>query len=88
MAAEHEPALILAAPDAVRLALARGLLEEAGIPTEDRGQDYQHTADLMMPGAIMRPNLYVPLAAFEKARAILVEAMGEDLEGLAPPLPA
>lgn len=83
----HEPALILAAPDAVQLDLAVNLLDEAGIPSITHGQD-RDLAELgqAFHNAISRPDLYVPLAAFEKARAVLIEAMGEDIEGLAPSL--
>ena len=77
--------LILAAPNAIQLELATGLLEGAGIPTITHGQD----RDLAEFGqafhnVVARPDLYVPLAAFEKARRVLIEAMGEEIEGLAP----
>jgi hypothetical protein len=72
-------ALLLPAPDPVEADLARNLLEASGIPSLLQGQD----RDLAELGAsshnsISRPDLYVPKAALERARAILREAWGEE----------
>ena len=70
-------ALLLAAPDPVAADLARGLLEEAGIPSLLHGQD-RDFAELGAAGhaGISRPDLLVPKSALVRARQILEEAWG------------
>ena len=79
----HEHALLLNAPDPVLLDLAKNLLEGAGIPFITHGMD----GDLAELGTAaranaVRPDLYVPHSGFERARALIVEAIGEDCQGL------
>ena len=70
----------------VELELVRSLLEEAGIPVLAHGPDF----DVAELGTAAHANLrgrdlYVPPAAFEKARDLVVDALGEEvLTGGAP----
>lgn len=70
-------ALLLEAPNPVQAELARGLLEEAGIPTLLHGQD-RDLAELgaAVHMAVSRPDLYVPRPELERARSLLAEAFG------------
>ncbi|HJO27472.1 MAG TPA: DUF2007 domain-containing protein [Planctomycetota bacterium] len=73
----NDIACLLEAPTAVEAELARGLLEEAGIPCLFHGRD----ADFAEFGAsahmsLTRPSLFVPAAALDGARALLAEAWG------------
>ncbi|MDP6368163.1 MAG: DUF2007 domain-containing protein, partial [Planctomycetota bacterium] len=70
-------ACLLEAPTAVEADLARGILEEAGIPCISHGRD----ADFAELGAsahmaYTRPNLFVPASALERARDLLAAAWG------------
>ena len=69
--------LLLAAPDATEAELARNLLEAAGIPCLLHGLD-RDFAELgaAVHLAVAHPDLYVPKAAAEEARRLLVEAWG------------
>lgn len=79
MSSGNEIVVLLAAPDAVEAELARGLLEEAGIPSMLHGPDMD-MAELGVAAhaSFTRPDLLVPALALEAARAILKEAWGED----------
>ena len=59
--------------------MARNLLEGEGIPSILRGPDFD-AAELGMSahGVVRHPDLFVPKGAHDKARAILVEAWGEE----------
>ena len=72
--------VLLSAPDPVKAELARNLLEAAGIPSVFHGPDMD-MAELGVAAhmSFTRPDLLVPLAALEAARAVLEEAWGEDL---------
>lgn len=71
-------ALLLEAADPVEVQLARGLLEEAGIPSLTRGPDFD-VAELGRAAhdSLRGTNLYVPEAALAQARATLEAAWGE-----------
>ena len=79
---DRTPVVLLSAPDPVKGELARGLLEEAGIPSMFHGPD-RDVAELgtAIHMAFTRPDLLVPASALKDARAILVQAWGEGLEG-------
>jgi len=79
---DRTPVVLLSAPDPVKGELARGLLEEAGIPSMFHGPD-RDVAELgtSIHMAFTRPDLLVPASALKDARAILVQAWGEGLEG-------
>ena len=79
MSSRTETAVLLAAPDPVEAELARGLLEGAGIPSMFHGPDMD-MAELGVAAhaGFTRPDLLVPAAALESARAILKEAWGDD----------
>ena len=70
-------ACLLETPSPVEADLARGLLDEAGIPCMLHGRD----ADFAEWGAsahqaLTRPSLYVPRSALEEAQAVLAAAWG------------
>lgn len=77
----EEFALLLAAPHPVRAELARNVLQEAGIPALLHGQD-RDFAELgaQVHMALARPDLYVPKAALERARAVLTAVFGPNEE--------
>ena len=79
MSPRTEIVVLLAAPTPVEAELARGLLEEAGIPSMLHGPDMD-MAELGVAAhaCFTRPDLLVPAAALEAARAILKEAWGEE----------
>ena len=66
---------LLEAPDPVEAELARELLESSGIPSMLHGQD-RDFAELgqAIHLRISRPDVYVPEADLERARALLAEA--------------
>jgi hypothetical protein len=74
-------ALLLAAPSMTEVELAEGLLREAGIPFITHGLD-RDLAELgtVVHDTVARPDLYVPKAALDKARAVLREAWGDDAD--------
>ena len=80
---DNRPVVLLAAPDPVKGELARGLLEEAGIPSLFHGPD-RDVAELgtAVHMAFTRPDLLVPAAALEDAREVLRRAWGEEIEEL------
>ncbi len=80
---ETKPVVLLSAPDPVKGELARGLLEEAGIPSVFHGPD-RDVAELgtAVHMAFTRPDLLVPASALEEARALLKQAWGEEAEEL------
>jgi len=79
MSPRTEIVVLLAAPAPVEAELARGLLEEAGIPSMLHGPDMD-MAELGVAAhaSFTRPDLLVPAAALEAARAILKEAWGDE----------
>ncbi|MCH2104012.1 MAG: DUF2007 domain-containing protein [Planctomycetes bacterium] len=80
---DNRPVVLLSAPDPVKGELARGLLEEAGIPSLFHGPD-RDVAELgaAVHMAFTRPDLLVPAAALEDAREVLKQAWGEEIEEL------
>jgi hypothetical protein len=70
----REFAVLLSAPDPVEAEMARDLLARRGIPSMLHGQD-RDLAELghAVHTAVARPDLYVPRAALEPARAALAE---------------
>src|SRR5262245_34275350 len=64
--------LLLEAPDATEAALAKDLLEEAGIPSLLAGRD-RAIADFgsAAHNVLTRPNLFVPKGMREQAQAVL-----------------
>jgi len=80
---ETKPVVLLSAPDPVKGELARGLLEEAGIPSIFHGPD-RDVAELgtAVHMAFTRPDLLVPASALEEARELLKQAWGEEAEEL------
>ena len=70
-------ARLLEAVDPVELDLARGLLDEAGIPCMAHGPDFD-VAELgrAVHATIRKPDLYVPRGALERAREVLRAAWG------------
>ena len=86
---EDDFALLVEGGNAVRLDLARNLLEEAGLPCLIHGPDFD-VAELGFAAhaAVRHANLYVPTEALEKARALLAEAWGAEGEDSADPASA
>ena len=80
---DNKPVVLLSAPDPVKGELARGLLEEAGIPSVFHGPD-RDIAELgaAVHMAFTRPDLLVPASAVEDAREVLRRAWGEEGEEL------
>jgi len=80
---DNKPVVLLSAPDPVKGELARGLLEEAGIPSVFHGPD-RDVAELgtAVHMAFTRPDLLVPASAVEDAREVLRRAWGEEVEEL------
>ena len=80
---DNKPVVLLSAPDPVKGELARGLLEEAGIPSIFHGPD-RDVAELgtAVHMAFTRPDLLVPASAVEDAREVLRRAWGEEAEEL------
>ena len=82
--------LLLKAPHPVEAELARGLLEEQGIPVLLHGSDFD-VAELgsATHGMLRRPDLYVPRGARARAEAVLREGGYEEpielAEGERPP---
>jgi hypothetical protein len=75
---KQQSVVLLSAPNPVEAELARSLLKEAGIPSIFHGPD-RDVAELgsAVHMAFTRPDLLVPAAALEAARAVLSEAWGE-----------
>jgi hypothetical protein len=71
--------LLLKAPHPVEAELARGLLEEAGIPTMLHGSDFD-VAELgsASHGMLRRPDLYVPKGARARAESVLRDGGYDD----------
>ena len=71
--------LLLSAVDPFEGEMARSLLEGEGIPSLLDGQDFD-MAELGSSAhrAVRHPDLFVPKGTRDAARAILVEAWGED----------
>lgn len=74
---EHD--LVLDSVDHLKAQLAKGLLDEAGIPCIFHGPDF----DVVELGQMAHSNLrgisvYVPRGAGDKARSVLAEAWGEE----------
>ncbi len=78
MSPDPEISVLLVAPDSIKADLARGLLEEAGIPSLLHGPDMD-MAELGVAAhaRFTRPDLLVPAAALGAARELLEEAWGE-----------
>jgi len=76
-----EYALLLAAPTAVDCELAKNLLAVEGIPCLQHGLD-RDFAELgaAVHMSVSRPDLFVPKAAYERAKQILDAAWGRDEE--------
>ena len=71
-------ALLLESVDSVTVELARGLLEEAGIPFVTRGPDFDMAEfGRVAHDALRGTNLFVPASALERARELLREAWGK-----------
>ena len=65
--------------------LARAILDTEGIPHVTQGPDFDVVElGLAAHTGLRGASLYVPHAAFAKARALLVAAWGEGRPGLAP----
>jgi hypothetical protein len=71
--------LLLAAVDPLEGEMARSVLESEGIPSLLDGQDFD-AAELGSSAhrMIRHPDLFVPKGSRDAARAILVEAWGEE----------
>jgi hypothetical protein len=79
MSSRNEIVVLLVAPDPVEAELARGLLKEAGIPSMLHGPDMDMVElGVAAHAGLTRPDLLVPAAALEAARAILKEAWGDE----------
>jgi len=72
------PVILLDSVDGVTAQLARGILEEAGIPSMMKGPDFD-VAELgrVAHDSIRGTSLLVPAMALERARALLDEAWGK-----------